>query len=38
MNYSKFSIGVERLVRWICGLDTIKDAIAFPRTIERYKP
>ena len=33
-----FGMGVERLVKWICGLDTIKDAIPFPRTIERYKP
>lgn len=33
-----FGLGVERIVRWICGLETIKDAIAFPRTIERYKP
>jgi asparaginyl-tRNA synthetase len=33
-----FGLGVERVIRWICGLDTIKDAIAFPRTMERYKP
>ncbi len=33
-----FGMGVERLVSWICGLDNIKDAIAFPRTMERYKP
>jgi asparaginyl-tRNA synthetase len=33
-----FGLGVERLVKWICGLDNIKDAIAFPRTMERYKP
>ncbi len=33
-----FGMGVERVVRWICGLETIKDAIPFPRTIERYKP
>ena len=33
-----FGLGVDRLVRWICGLETIKDAIAFPRTMERYKP
>ncbi|MEM0438045.1 MAG: asparagine--tRNA ligase [Candidatus Micrarchaeia archaeon] len=33
-----FGLGVERVVRWICGLDTIKDAIPFPRTVERYKP
>ena len=33
-----FGLGVERLIRWICGLESIKDAIPFPRTIERYKP
>jgi asparaginyl-tRNA synthetase len=33
-----FGLGVERLIAWICGLDTIKDAIPFPRTMERYKP
>ncbi|MFP4118304.1 MAG: asparagine--tRNA ligase [Candidatus Woesearchaeota archaeon] len=33
-----FGLGVERLVKWICGLDNIKDAIAFPRTMQRYYP
>ncbi len=33
-----FGMGVERVIRWICGLESIKDAIAFPRTLERYKP
>lgn len=33
-----FGLGVDRVVRWICGLETIKDAIPFPRTMERYKP
>src|SRR3989344_2390784 len=33
-----FGMGVERIVKWICGLETIKDAIPFPRTVERYKP
>ena len=33
-----FGLGVERIIKWICGLDTIKDAIPFPRTMERYKP
>ncbi|MBS3124089.1 asparagine--tRNA ligase [Candidatus Woesearchaeota archaeon] len=33
-----FGLGVERLIKWVCGLDNIKDAIAFPRTMERYKP
>ena len=33
-----FGLGVERIIKWICGLDNIKDAIPFPRTMERYKP
>ena len=33
-----FGMGVERVISWICGLDTIKDAIPFPRTMTRVKP
>jgi len=33
-----FGLGVERLIAWICGLETIKEAIAFPRTMTRYSP
>ena len=33
-----FGMGTERVISWICGLDNIKDAIAFPRTMLRYKP
>ncbi len=33
-----FGMGVERLISWICGLSTIKDAIAFPRTMTRWSP
>jgi asparaginyl-tRNA synthetase len=33
-----YGLGTERLIKWICGLDTIKDAIAFPRTMTRMKP
>jgi asparaginyl-tRNA synthetase len=33
-----FGLGVERVISFICGLTTIKDAIAFPRTMIRYKP
>ncbi|MBT3814479.1 asparagine--tRNA ligase [Candidatus Woesearchaeota archaeon] len=36
--HSGYGIGVERIVRWVCGLDNIKDAIPFPRTMDRYKP
>lgn len=33
-----YGLGTERLIKWICGLDTIKDAIGFPRTMTRYSP
>jgi asparaginyl-tRNA synthetase len=33
-----FGLGVERIISWVCGLDNIKDAIAFPRTMLRYTP
>jgi asparaginyl-tRNA synthetase len=31
-------LGFERLIAWICGVDNIKDAIPFPRTMTRVKP
>jgi len=33
-----FGLGVERIITWICGFDTIKDSIPFPRTMLRYNP
>lgn len=36
--HSGYGVGVERVLRWICGLENIKDAIAFPRTMARNKP
>jgi len=36
--HSGFGMGVERIISWICKLDNIKDAIAFPRTMVRYTP
>ena len=33
-----YGLGVERVISWLCHLDTIKDAIAFPRTMTRYAP
>ncbi|MFH1101193.1 MAG: asparagine--tRNA ligase [Methanobacteriota archaeon] len=36
--HAGYGLGVERLVAWVCGLDNIKDAIPFPRTLLRYKP
>ena len=36
--HSGFGVGVERVIQWICKLDSIKDAIPFPRTMERTTP
>ena len=36
--HAGFGLGTERLIRWICGLDSIKDAIGFPRTLQRTNP
>ncbi len=33
-----FGMGVERVISWLCGLDNIKDAIPFPRTMIRFTP
>jgi asparaginyl-tRNA synthetase len=36
--HSGFGMGVERTVTWICGIEHIREAIAFPRTIKRVYP
>jgi len=36
--HAGFGLGVERFVAWVCGFNTIKDAIPFPRTITRINP
>ncbi len=33
-----YGLGTERLIRWICGLESVKDAIGFPRTMTRTSP
>jgi asparaginyl-tRNA synthetase len=33
-----FGMGVERCVAWICGIDHVRETIAFPRMIYRMKP
>ncbi len=33
-----YGVGVERVISWICGLENIKDAIPFPRTMVRWMP
>jgi asparaginyl-tRNA synthetase len=36
--HSGFGIGLERVVRWITGVEHIRECIPFPRTISRLKP
>ena len=36
--HSGFGMGVERTVTWICGIEHIREAIPFPRTIKRVYP
>jgi len=36
--HSGFGMGIDRVVQWICGLDSIQEAIPFPRTIKRVEP
>ncbi len=38
VQHSGFGMGSERLVRWLLKLDTIRDAIPFPRTMNRLEP
>ncbi|MFX0094480.1 MAG: asparagine--tRNA ligase, partial [Candidatus Hodarchaeota archaeon] len=36
--HSGFGLGVERVITWMCKLDHIRDATAFPRLINRAYP
>jgi asparaginyl-tRNA synthetase len=36
--HSGFGMGAERLVRWICNQEHIRDTIPYPRTISRFHP
>jgi asparaginyl-tRNA synthetase len=36
--HSGFGLGLERTVAWICGLEHIREAIPFPRTLYRLYP
>ncbi|MGY4884585.1 MAG: asparagine--tRNA ligase [Nanobdellota archaeon] len=36
--HAGFGLGIERFAAWICGFDTIKDSIPFPRTPTRLNP
>jgi asparaginyl-tRNA synthetase len=36
--HAGFGMGVERAVAWICGLEHIRETIAFPRMLYRTRP
>ncbi len=36
--HSGFGLGLERAITWICKLDHLREAIPFPRMINRIKP
>jgi asparaginyl-tRNA synthetase len=36
--HSGFGMGIERTVAWICGIEHIREAIPYPRTIKRVYP
>lgn len=36
--HSGFGLGLERVVRWIAGVEHIRECIPFPRTIGRLRP
>jgi asparaginyl-tRNA synthetase len=36
--HSGFGLGLERTVSWICGIHHLREAIPFPRTLQRLEP
>ena len=38
VQHAGFGMGMERLIQWICKLEHIRDAVAFPRTPARFSP
>ncbi len=36
--HSGFGLGIERLIRWVCKLEHIRDAMPFPRMMNRSYP
>ncbi len=36
--HSGFGMGIERVTAWMCGIEHIREAIPFPRTIKRVYP
>jgi len=36
--HAGFGMGIERVVTWLCGIDHLRETIAFPRMLYRTKP
>ena len=36
--HSGFGLGIERTVAWICGIKHLREAIPFPRMLNRISP
>lgn len=36
--HAGFGLGLERTVAWLCGLDHVRETIAFPRLLNRLRP
>ena len=36
--HSGFGMGIERVVAWICGIEHVRETIAFPRMLYRIYP
>jgi asparaginyl-tRNA synthetase len=36
--HAGFGMGIERVVTWICGIPHLREAIPFPRMLERLRP
>ena len=36
--HAGFGMGLERVITWICGIEHVREAIPFPRTIYRINP
>jgi asparaginyl-tRNA synthetase len=36
--HAGFGMGIERAVAWLCGLHHVREAIPFPRMMERLEP
>ncbi len=36
--HSGFGLGIERTVTWICGIEHLRETIAYPRMLHRFNP